>query len=407
MTATPELPEPFLLRVWPSIWRLVVCLISGYLLWFWNYQPIIEDPVALQAQHSELLAELGVMLLASPAVLIRHSHPRLALALSAVGSLYTAACFPLLWVTFECLAERRRNAELYGGTAVFMLASVVNSFWIGDFVHNPRTLGMFAYWLLIVLLEAMLCVALLSIGISRGSHRELLESLRSGAELTRREQSARIAQAKLTERARIAREMHDVLAHKISLISLHAGVLAYQDDLSDDERRQTATLIQETSHQALEELREVLGVLRSDEIGANAKPQPSLLDLPALIAEEEAAGTLVTLDIPSDFWLRAGTLGPNTTRHAHRIVQEALTNARKHAGGQPVDIRVGGDERAGLDIYVHNRVGDKASTVPGSGLGLPGLLERAQLAGGTLEATHSPTDFTIYAHLPWDARIGS
>lgn len=111
---------------------------------------------------------------------------------------------------------------------------------------------------------------LVSLGWSRGARAEIMESWRVGAELARREQVARVAQAQTAERARIAREMHDVLAHKISLISLHAGVLSYQDDLSREETAPTAGVIQETAHQALEELREVLGVLLDE----STRPSP-------------------------------------------------------------------------------------------------------------------------------------
>lgn len=396
-------PPP--LRWWEHAWRLGLAALVSLVAFLVTVGPLAEadyEPSGAEAFWI-LLADPVLGLAAFVIVLVRRRWPFVVAALTAAFSAVSLLALGPATLALASLATRRRPRELAPVIALTIAATVSMETLYPSIERESWWVGV----LYGVLVGAVVIAVVVAIGYAVGADREGRHTLRERAETNEREQQARVAAARAEERTRIAREMHDVLAHKISLISLHAGVLAYQDDLSDDERRQTATLIQETSHQALEELREVLGVLRSDEIGANAKPQPSLLDLPALIAEEEAAGTLVTLDIPSDFWLRAGTLGPNTTRHAHRIVQEALTNARKHAGGQPVDIRVGGDERAGLDIYVHNRVGDKASTVPGSGLGLPGLLERAQLAGGTLEATHSPTDFTIHAHLPWDARIGS
>ena len=124
-----------------------------------------------------------------------------------------------------------------------------------------------------------------------GSRRELLATLRERADTAEAEQAARVAQARTAERAQIAREMHDVLAHRISLVTMHAGALTYREDLTADEMRATAAVIQENSHQAMVELREVLGLLR-DGPGDSAPelPQPSAVDLPALLDEARASG---------------------------------------------------------------------------------------------------------------------
>jgi signal transduction histidine kinase len=240
-------------------------------------------------------------------------------------------------------------------------------------------------------------------GMFIGSRRELLATLREGAETAEVEQASRIAQARTAERSRIAREMHDVLAHRISLVTMHAGALAYRDDLTPDEVRTTAAIIQDNSHRAMAELREVLGVLR-DGPGDSApeRPQPSAGDLLDLVSEARGFGMRVDLRVDVELDAVPETLG----RTAYRVVQEALTNARKHAADTLVAVRLAGGPDDGLTIEVCNplRVGEPRSAAPRSGLGLAGLAERAELAGGRLTHRVSPgAEFVLEAWLPWPA----
>ena len=121
--------------------------------------------------------------------------------------------------------------------------------------------------------------------------RELVLSLRERAERVEAEQRLRVEQAREAERLRIAREMHDVLAHRVSLLSLHAGALEFHPDASAEEVAEAAAVIRASAHAALEELREVIGVLREGAPGTGAEPpQPTLAEIPALIEESRAAG---------------------------------------------------------------------------------------------------------------------
>lgn len=240
-------------------------------------------------------------------------------------------------------------------------------------------------------------------GMYIGSRRELLSTLRDRAATAEDEQHARLAAARTAERSRIAREMHDVLAHRISLVTMHAGALAYRDDLTGEQVRATAGIIQDNSHRAMVELREVLGILR-DGPGDSApeRPQPSARDLPDLIDEARASGMrveqvrgIVLDDIPD----RLG-------RAIYRVVQEALTNARKHAADTVVTVTVTGGPADGVRVEVRNplRVGERRDAPPQSGLGLVGLAERAELAGGRLTHHVSPAgEFVLVAWLPWPA----
>ncbi|MEV0234478.1 histidine kinase [Nonomuraea sp. NPDC050786] len=217
-------------------------------------------------------------------------------------------------------------------------------------------------------------------------------------EAERAAQRQRVEQAQLGERLKIAQEMHDVLAHRISLLAMLAGGLAYRTDLSAEQTRETALAIQESAHQSLNELRAVLGTLRRD--GGMEAPQPTLAHLDALFEEVRAAGQQVEVDDAID---GRELLPTQTGRHAYRIVQEALTNARKHAPGSRVRAELGGRPGEGLRIRVSNPARSGAAAGPGGRLGLVGLAERTRMAGGTI--THSVQDdrFVLDARLPWEA----
>jgi signal transduction histidine kinase len=217
------------------------------------------------------------------------------------------------------------------------------------------------------------------------------------------EEQLRVEQIRHAERERIAREMHDVLAHRISLLSLHAGALEFRPDASPEEVARAAAVIRASAHQALEELRTVLGVLRTDADGeVPAPPQPTLAALPDLLEEARAAGMVVHADVQVG---DPGAVPEVVGRNALRIVQEALTNARKHAGSAPVDLRVTGAPGEGLTIDVRNPapvLANGATGIPGSGTGLVGLAERAALSGGRLEHGRDGSgDFRLRAWLPW------
>ena len=235
-----------------------------------------------------------------------------------------------------------------------------------------------------------------------GSRRELLANLRERAETTESEQAARIAQARTAERTRIAREMHDVLAHRISMVTMHAGALSYRDDLSPEQVRETADIIQENSHQALVELRQVLGVLREDPGDADPeRPQPSAVDLAGLLDDARAAGMNVVSELGP-----VEAIPDSLGRTAYRVVQEGLTNARKHAPDTLVSVDLTGGPDDGLTITVRNplRLGSEPLDVPDSGLGLVGLAERAALVGGRLRhGVTSDREFKLTAWLPWPA----
>jgi signal transduction histidine kinase len=224
--------------------------------------------------------------------------------------------------------------------------------------------------------------------------RELVLSLRDRAARAEDEAALRAERAQLQAREAIAREMHDVLGHRLSLLSVHAGALEYRPDAPPEDVARAAGVIRESAHQALQDLREVIGVLRAP---VQELPQPTFADLPAMVAESVHAGMPVVLrdtvsgDVPD-------TLG----RTAYRIVQESLTNARKHAAGSAVDVEVSGDQVEGLTVSVVNTAGQPLES--GGGQGLAGLKERVSLSGGRLTCGPTPEGgWRVAAWLPWPA----
>ncbi len=216
------------------------------------------------------------------------------------------------------------------------------------------------------------------------ARRQLLRSLRDRAERAEREQHLLAERARAEERRKLAEEMHDVVTHRLSLMVLHAGALGVVS--ADEAVRTSAEDIRREGALALDELRDLVGVLRN---GANAGPR-TLTDATAgdpatLVAESRSVGIPTELTVHGD----PGRISPTVARTAYRVVQEALTNIRKHAPGSTatVGLRYHAD---GLDIAVENtRAGapaDPALADSGSGAGLAGLRQRVELIGGRFGA---------------------
>ncbi|WP_040339490.1 sensor histidine kinase [Candidatus Blastococcus massiliensis] len=200
------------------------------------------------------------------------------------------------------------------------------------------------------------------------------------------------------ERSRIARELHDVVAHRVSLMTVQAG--AAKTVAADDPVAAARAMgaVEEAGRQALDELRYLLGVLRPSAVTDDTAPQPGLADLPALVGRMREAGLDVDLDIDDV----TGGLPARVELSAYRIVQECLTNVVKHAGpGARTGVRLTTD-RGDLVVEVRDD-GSGATSLPGAGHGIVGMRERAQLLGGTLDVGPRPEGgFATRARLPLD-----
>jgi signal transduction histidine kinase len=238
-----------------------------------------------------------------------------------------------------------------------------------------------------------------AIGVLVRTRALLLAALRDRAERAEAERELLAREAVLTERTRIAREMHDVVGHRVSLMVLQAG--AIEVAAADRERvEQLARQVQTAGRQALEELRQMVGVLRAEELddATPLGPQPGLPDLTRLVAQAREAGMSVELrGLPDG----SPPVDPTVGRAAFRIVQEALTNAAKHAPGAPVRVTV---ERPGGELVVRVVSGpsDSAPGEPaGGGYGLVGLAERVRTLNGRLSAEpRLDGGFAVEAVLP-------
>ena len=283
-------------------------------------------------------------------------------------------------------------------TALITSTLLAVSAWPELLLYNNDHAGIRVVLMLVVILT----FAVTGWGMFVRARGQLLASLRDRAQRAEESREQHAAHARIAERQRIAREMHDVLAHRLSLLSVQSGALEFAADAAADDIAAAVGAIRATTHQALQELRSIVRVLRDDDDGT-AAPQPVAADLPALLAESAAAAS-----INADYdGLDLGQVPADTGRTLYRIVQEGLTNARKHAPGSAVDVTLNGTPAEGLSLVISSwlPVGQAARPgPPGSGTGLIGLRERAVLGGGRIEVAVTDDDrFQLLAWLPWEA----
>jgi signal transduction histidine kinase len=401
MTSTALPAVPLGQRVWSETWRVAVAALTGLLtagiVW-----PTMDTRGWSDLHVGALiLGDLGAGLAALVLLPFRHRAPLLiTVVIAALSSVSTLAVGAAAIATVS-LATRRRAVELAVAGAVLLGATVLY-----DVVLAPPADDM-PLWQILV--AGVVGIALLVvIGIAIGQRRALLLSLRERAALLERDQQLREDRAREQERAHIAREMHDVLGHRLSLVALHAGALEYRGPgLTPDETAAAAGVVRAEAHSALTDLRDVLGVLRDpavngDEVTGTAPPQPTLVDLPDLLDQARAGGATVRARVDAD-----GAAVPTAVgRHAYRIVQESLTNARRHAPGEPVDVVVETVPGPGVRVVVSNTLTDGPARADASGKtaghGLRGLAERARLVGGSFRAGSDDGHVhVVEAVLPW------
>jgi signal transduction histidine kinase len=237
----------------------------------------------------------------------------------------------------------------------------------------------------------LLVAAVLIIGDQIRRRREVQRAL---AEEEERSELAQARRAIAEERNRIAREMHDVVAHHMSLIAVRAETAVYRIEGVPPAVAEELQAIAGTSREALTEMRRLLGVLRNDSARLT-EPQPTLDDLSGLVREAREAG------VPISFSPLPGTeVSPGVGLAAFRIVQEALSNARRHAAGAPVTITIARDD-ASLRIFVRNEPSGALFVLDSKGHGLLGMRERAAAIGGTLRTGPSADGgYEVEARLP-------
>lgn len=341
--------------------------------------------------------ELGVSLAAALALLVRRRWPVAVLVVTLLG-IYVGYIWFAPLIALYTVASRRAGT----GWAVAGAVALATAHYV------PYPLDGFApsfgrQDVLDVLDSCAQGAAPAVFGRWTRTRRQLHERVQELTATRHREAELLAERAVTVERARLAREMHDVVAHQVSLISVQAGAL--RATCRDDGSRDLAETVRELAVKTLTELRHMVGALRSGSgTGTGTAPQPRLVDLPVLTRE---SGLDVTLDLDPELESPAA-LPEAVERAAYRTVQEALTNVRKHAPGAVVRVavRLGGAGGAGRQLAVEVRNGPPAAApepqgYPEGGHGLLGLRERALLLGGACHAGPTEDDgFLLSASFP-------
>nr|WP_242677483.1 histidine kinase [Streptomonospora litoralis] len=392
-----------------------------------------------QTAAAPLLLDIAVGALACVlAPLLLWRPVPVAIGLVALAALTPAVTPPATLAALQ-VAHRRPLPVALAVAAAGVAAHAVQGLW------QPNSGLSYGWWLVLITVGYG---AMVGWGALARANRALVESLRERARRAEAEQGRRVAEARMAERTRMAREMHDVLAHRLSLLATYAGALEYRPDSPPERLSRAAGVVRAGVHEALDELREVILVLRDEDAAQErdhaAGRRPRRADIPDLVEESRAAGVRVRL---REEVAEPDELPASVGRTAYRVVQEGLTNARKHAPGRDVDVHVVGRPGEGLEVVVVNGVADAAGDaaadagaeadagpiegvgggaaagaasnggelapgsgaattsgiVVGSGTGLVGLTERVQLAGGRLDHGRSGDRFRLHARLPWPA----
>jgi signal transduction histidine kinase len=370
-------------RLWPglrarSIWlEVVLALLSSATI-------VIGAATPELGFVPDLVLLLGAALLGVLLLFFRRRAPLVPFALSAGLAAFSPA------VTAGMLLTSYAAGRYVAGWPVRVGAAVLG----GVAVAQPWALSTPTMWVGAIGEVALVVVLPGALGVWQRTRNDLLAALRERADRAEAERELLARDAVLTERTRIAREMHDAVGHRVSLMVLQAGAI----EMAAGDADRVATLaehVQTAGRQALDELRQAVGVLRAGETeDAPLAPQPGLDDLDRLVTQCRTAGMDVALRVAP------ASVDPVISRAAYRIVQEALTNAGKHAPGATVSVDVEQPEGE-LVVRVVHGTGRPVEDAPGGGFGLIGLRERVRTLGGRLRAEpRLDGGFVVEAVLP-------
>jgi signal transduction histidine kinase len=343
---------------------------------------------AHHGQHRPVLAGNLLLVVGAAALLLRRRYPVTVLAVALGAALAGAAAGGAPWgvpVAWLVLVAAFVNAVLFR-KRVAAIAALVAGYLVS--VWPPWLIGTRGHT------SAAFALGLLAGLITLLSAAELIRARRQRAVAVARRQEEEARRRVMQERLAIARDLHDVVAHNISVINVQANTALHLMDRQPERARAALTAIHEVSRQALGELRSVLGVLKADDADLPLVPSPGLNRLGELAAHARAAGIAVRLE-------QEGTSRPlpaGVDTAAYRIVQEALTNTVRHSGGSMATVHLRYDADA-LTIAVDDD--GRAVHPPREGNGVAGMTERARALGGTLAAGPGPGGgFRVLARLP-------
>lgn len=374
---------------WPRLSDTVLAFVSfGLTLAIWSSAQA-EDGASLP------FVALLLFLLGNASLYWRRRHPErvhgIILAASALAMLSGYLRGPIFAVAIS-LYNLGRYSDDDRKSAIGLVAAYVLLV-TGEIVFSGLSSEDF--------FELLLPLAVWYAGRRVRARGEYLRILQERADQLEREQLVEAERAVAAERTRIARELHDIVAHQVSLMTVQAGAAKTIAATDQEAAARAMNSIEVAGRQALDELRHLLGVLRPDSENNELGPQPGRADLPRLIKEIERAGLEVSLAHDDD----QHRLPARIELAIYRIVQEALTNVLKHAGPDAhAEVRIRAGERAVTIEIEDNGVG--TTRLPGSGHGIAGMRERAQSLGGTLEAgPRGGGGFSVIARLPASEEI--
>ncbi|MEO7588108.1 MAG: histidine kinase [Arachnia sp.] len=388
-------------QAWGQLWRMLLVVVLGIMVFVFMWMDTEDSLVARGGSLDDLaglmVLDLLIGLVAIGLYPLRHRRPLLTVGIIVGISALSSLAAPAAALAVVSLSARRRRGEIILICLATLASGLVNVR-VFSFPDDPP-------WWAAALLGIVVCAVVVLVGLYIGGRRELLQVLQERAEQAERTRAGAVERARMAERTRIAREMHDTLAHRLSLVSLHAGALEYRTNLSPEDARATAGVVRENAHLAASDLREVLGVLRDlDGADTTTRPSPSTLEaLRLLVQDSHRAGNPTTMTVDDSVAPAIDTLPPASRAHLQRVVQEALTNTRKHAPGEPTKVHLGGAPGQRLFLRITNRLPPMPSSshAVASGFGLTGLHERVRIAGGALRTRRTDDSFTLEAWFPW------
>ena len=413
----PVVPLPLTQRLSTRQWTTVDVVVAA-LLALASIGAVVADTRQNHGVHGAALNALriGLIVVACAALPYRRLHPKPVMAVitaASTASILVGARGPMMLAvvmavyTVASLSPPRVSLRVVVMviTAV-TVASLLANGW--DAIATP--LPILVGWLA---------------GENSRTRRAYIAGVTAWASERDREREERSRRAVADERLRIARELHDVVAHTMSVVAVRSGVARVVVDTQPEEARRALEIIETTSRRALQEMRLLVGVLREGDAGRDYTPAPGMADLPRLVEEIGAAGVTVSVQVEGE----PRPLPPGVDVSVFRILQEALTNVVRHAGGararllvryqtDRVELEVSDDGggRSGTARYpaypnssaavATTPVATAVATKPAEsqGHGLVGMRERVALFGGTLAAGATPSGFTVTAVIPTDDR---
>lgn len=394
-----------------AIFALVAMFFSFFSLAFSPLGRVISDSDHLR--NGELIWGLLTLFsaIALPSALFwRHRHPFILTLVAAGAALVIPVGNSVALIGLGALIGRRRGPAVWWTTGVVAITATTvalrdllteprgASFWksmLGDpsDVAMSQTTEFPIAWAVTILVLQL--VVPIGLGFLVRARRDALSATQSAK--VEQETSARLNNeaARRQERERVAREVHDAMGYRLGLLNLHAGALE-ANSAHDPRVAESARLIRETASATMEDLRSLLDMLR--EPLHSDQPSLPLTELTSVVQDWVGVGQPMSSSI---FIENPEQVDPQLSRAVYRIVQELLTNARKHAPGQPVFLQVTGNPSTGIVVDVRNRYVGSVPGPPGSSRGLTGLTERAEIFGGTVRFGLDGPMFRVHVELPW------